>query len=633
MDGLKPRPGGPDHEDEEGRLEPITPDTEPGMNVISADFDIVMVNRANERLYAKPMVELLGKKCYREFEKRDAPCAHCPGIPAQATGQSHEAETIGIRDDGSRFAARVRAHPVQGPGDQPAGFIEVVEDITERKRAERIAQVDASLRSSLAAATTTWNALQRTLDATLMLEGVDSGCVFLVDPLTSGPTLVAQRGLSPEFVHVLDDAQVLLEASVPSADLVARFAEVPGVPKAAVCVPILHRERPVGVLVLGSSEYPDVPASMVAALSHLATLVGNALARIRAEQTRGDAVADLEAFVAAAPLAVWSLDTDGRVRMWNRAAERLFGWRASEVLNRRPPFIPPDLEKEYARLDKAEKSPARPNGLPLQARTKTGELVAIRAFGAPFRDLVGDASRVIIMAVETSEPAGITKSKDGQVQSTPLGDPNAEPARGFSGLLTELAKRVSQDSHGDEGVLALADSIVTERGGRLVVGFADQDSVVLKIILPRQTAGAGEPSAFTAPAAAGARLRVLIIDHDSKSCAELSLILSGLDHSTVVCGSGEEAVSRFRQASEAGQPFDLVIVELVTPEGPSALETTARIKGIDPTVKVIVSSDSPVLGYEHHGFAAMFRKPYAAATVGEELGKLRGCPTTGALAP
>lgn len=633
MDGLKPRPGGPDHEDEEGRLEPIAPDTEPGMNVISADFDIVMVNRANERLYAKPMVELLGKKCYREFEKRDAPCAHCPGIPAQATGQAHEAETIGIRDDGSRFAARVRAHPVQGLGDQPAGFIEVVEDITERKRAERIAQVDASLRSSLAAATNTWNALQRTLDATLMLEGVDSGCVFLVEPLTSRPTLVAQRGLSPEFLHVLDDAQVLLEASVPSADLVARYAEVPGVPKAAVCVPILHRERPVGVLVLGSSEYPDVPASMVAALSHLATLVGNALARIRAEQTRGDAVADLEAFVAAAPLAVWSLDTDGRVRMWNRAAERLFGWRASEVLNRRPPFIPPDLEKEYARLDRPEKSPARLNGLPLQARTKTGELVAIRAFGAPFRDLVGDASRVIIMAIETTEPAGVTESRDGQVRSAPLGDPNTEPARGFSGLLTELAKRVSQGSRGNEGVLALADSIVTERGGQLAVGFAGQDSVVLKIILPRQTAGADGPSTSTAPARARARSRVLIIDHDSRSCAELSLILSGLDHSTVVSGSGEEAVSQFRRASEAGQPFDLVIVELVTPEGPSALETTARLKGIDPTVKVIVSSDSPVLGYEHHGFAATFRKPYVAATVGEELGKLRDSPAGRALAP
>ena len=49
------------------------PDTEPGMNLISVDFDLVMVNRTNERLYGKPMVALLGNKCYREFEKRTSP--------------------------------------------------------------------------------------------------------------------------------------------------------------------------------------------------------------------------------------------------------------------------------------------------------------------------------------------------------------------------------------------------------------------------------------------------------------------------------------------------------------------------------------------------------------------------------
>ena len=58
-----------------------TPDTEPGMNLISVDYDIVMVNRPNERLYAKAMVAMLGNKCYREFEKRDAPVHALPGHP------------------------------------------------------------------------------------------------------------------------------------------------------------------------------------------------------------------------------------------------------------------------------------------------------------------------------------------------------------------------------------------------------------------------------------------------------------------------------------------------------------------------------------------------------------------------
>ena len=89
------------------------------------------------------MVALLGNKCYREFEKRDEPCPHCPGRLALETGEAQEAETTGLRDDGTRFAARIKAHPVIGPDNRPTGFIEIVEDITEQKRAESLALIDA----------------------------------------------------------------------------------------------------------------------------------------------------------------------------------------------------------------------------------------------------------------------------------------------------------------------------------------------------------------------------------------------------------------------------------------------------------------------------------------------------------
>jgi signal transduction histidine kinase/ActR/RegA family two-component response regulator len=52
------------------------------------------------------------------------------------TGKPAQIETIGIRDDGSRFNARVKAVPVFGPEKIVTGFIEVVEDVTEHKRTE-----------------------------------------------------------------------------------------------------------------------------------------------------------------------------------------------------------------------------------------------------------------------------------------------------------------------------------------------------------------------------------------------------------------------------------------------------------------------------------------------------------------
>jgi PAS domain S-box-containing protein len=107
-----------------------------GINVVDADYRIVMVNPAVARMFRKPPEEFVGRACFEEFEKRDAVCPHCPGTKAMATGQPETAETHGTRDDGSRFAVRTHAFPLAGMGGAARGFIEVVEDITERKRAE-----------------------------------------------------------------------------------------------------------------------------------------------------------------------------------------------------------------------------------------------------------------------------------------------------------------------------------------------------------------------------------------------------------------------------------------------------------------------------------------------------------------
>lgn len=43
-----------------------------------------------------------------------------------------------------------------------------------------------------------------------------------------------------------------------------------------------------------------------------------------------------------APVAVYAVDLAGRLCLWNRAAERMFGWTADEVLGQLPPFVDED---------------------------------------------------------------------------------------------------------------------------------------------------------------------------------------------------------------------------------------------------------------------------------------------------
>ena len=107
-----------------------------GITLIDANHRIIMTNTYQARLFQKPVDEFSGLECFREYEKRNAICPHCPGTLAMKTGKSQEVETEGIRDDGSSFPVRLYAFPTFTPDGTVNGFIEVVEDITEKKEGE-----------------------------------------------------------------------------------------------------------------------------------------------------------------------------------------------------------------------------------------------------------------------------------------------------------------------------------------------------------------------------------------------------------------------------------------------------------------------------------------------------------------
>ncbi len=107
-----------------------------GITLIDTNYRIIMTNAGQGRILKKAQNKFVGKYCFKEFEKRDAVCSHCPGTRAMATGRPADVETEGVRDDGSRVPARVHAFPVYEADGTVKGFIEVIEDISERKQTE-----------------------------------------------------------------------------------------------------------------------------------------------------------------------------------------------------------------------------------------------------------------------------------------------------------------------------------------------------------------------------------------------------------------------------------------------------------------------------------------------------------------
>ncbi|MDA8084952.1 MAG: response regulator [Nitrospiraceae bacterium] len=107
-----------------------------GITIIDRDHRVVVANTTQAGLFRKTCEELIGKNCFREFEKRDAVCPHCPGVTCMETGRPACIETEGVRDDGSRLSVRITAIPLNSDEGGFSGFMEVVEDITEQRKAE-----------------------------------------------------------------------------------------------------------------------------------------------------------------------------------------------------------------------------------------------------------------------------------------------------------------------------------------------------------------------------------------------------------------------------------------------------------------------------------------------------------------
>jgi PAS domain S-box-containing protein len=94
---------------------------------------IIWPNKAACVAARMPREALIGCPCYKVWAQREAPCPHCPTIRAMETGRPQEDEQE--RLDGSVWL--VRGYPLRNTVGQITGTVEIMQDITDRKRAER----------------------------------------------------------------------------------------------------------------------------------------------------------------------------------------------------------------------------------------------------------------------------------------------------------------------------------------------------------------------------------------------------------------------------------------------------------------------------------------------------------------
>ncbi|WP_404783930.1 PAS domain S-box protein [Altericista sp. CCNU0014] len=111
----------------------------------------------------------------------------------------------------------------------------------------------------------------------------------------------------------------------------------------------------------------------------------------------------LQALIAASPRAIVMLDRESRVKIWNPAAERIFGWTEAEVIDRPNPLHLANRESDYATLHASVLQGAIYNRLEFCQPKKDGTLIDIIFSAAPLPDSEGDINGVVAVIADITE--------------------------------------------------------------------------------------------------------------------------------------------------------------------------------------------------------------------------------------
>jgi PAS domain S-box-containing protein len=122
----------------------------------------------------------------------------------------------------------------------------------------------------------------------------------------------------------------------------------------------------------------------------------------------------LRAVLDAVPLAVVTLTPDGKVGLWSRGAERIFGWRRAEVEGREPPFVAPEHAAQDASLRQRVLAGNEIRSQPAQRRDKDGLMRDLVVNAAPERDEHGAVTRIILVMEDVTDRRRLEASREEQ---------------------------------------------------------------------------------------------------------------------------------------------------------------------------------------------------------------------------
>ena len=311
-------------------------------------------NRQGEALIGRSHAEIVGMR-HIELYPPDKAEEYQIWFAAHAElGQTADFDGEVLRQDGRRVPVRISSTPLTLGGQ--AVVLNMLQDITERRRMEEEAQIfsrqqstiDALLRFGLEQIPLN-EILNHCLEEVLFntwLEVEPRGAIFLVDE-DDPHTLVlkAQQNLSEALREQCTRvpfgrcscghaAETGLTEFAENIDELHEFVHADMEPHGHYCVPIRSIDRTIGVFVVyveAGHQRSEVEEMFLEAV---AGTIAGIVQRKQTEEKLRLSEERHRAITETAQDAIITADHLGRVRLWNSAAEKIFGFRAAEIVGR-----------------------------------------------------------------------------------------------------------------------------------------------------------------------------------------------------------------------------------------------------------------------------------------------------------
>ena len=194
-----------------------------------------------------------------------------------------------------------------------------------------------------------------------------------------------------------------------------------------------------------------------------------------------------------------------------------------------------------------------------------------------------------------------------------------------------------------EALPHIFDPYFTTKQGGHGLGLATVQATIAKHdghVAVQSTLGVGTTFSVYLPARAAAQTteavtdqqlridsgRILVMDDEEAVRTLLTNVLKRLGYEVECAKDGAEAIELFQRGKDLGRGFHAVLLDLTIPGGMGGEEVATRLRKIDSSAKLIVSSgdsNTPLLSeFRKYGFDGALPKPWTAAQVSEVLTNL-----------